>query len=128
MPSVKGMKIDEATKTVNESGLKYHVVGDGDTVIDQTPKAGVGLSNGAVGVLYTQEGASQKVIVPDLTDMSSVDCNIVLTNAGLNFKVSGPGKADTSGITKAVSQEPAPGTEVEAGSIVLVQFRYASAE
>lgn len=128
MPSVMGMKVEDATKEINKSGLKYQVIGEGDTVIDQTPKAGVGVLTGAIGVLYTQEGVMHKVLVPDLSGMNSVDCNIALANAGLNFKVSGPGKTDKAGLTTAVSQEPAPGTEVDAGSIVSVQFRYASAE
>ncbi len=128
MPEVVGMNIEDAKKTILGASLKYQIIGEGDTVIDQTPKAGIGLSSGAVGVLYTQEGALTKVLVPDLTGMSSVDCNIALANCGLNFKVSGPGQTDTAGVTRAVSQEPAPGAEVDAGSLVYVQFRYESIE
>ena len=128
MPEVTGMALEDAKKTITGASLKYQVIGDGDTVIDQTPKAGIGLSSGAVGVLYTRAGALTRVQVPDLTGMSSVDCNIALANCGLNFKVSGPGQTDTAGITRAVSQDPAPGTEVDAGSLVYVQFRYESIE
>jgi len=128
MPDVTGMPIDAAKKIINQSGLKYTIVGDGDAVVDQTPKAGIGLLGGSVGVLYTQEGPLNKVMVPDLTGMSSVNCNIALANCGLNFRVSGPGKADSAGLALASSQDPPPGTEVDAGSIVFVEFRYVSAE
>lgn len=128
MPGVVGMKVEDAKKAITGASLKYQIVGDGETVIDQTPKAGVGLSSGAVGILYTVSGALTEVMVPDLTGMSSVDCNIALANCGLNFNVSGPGKTDTSGYALASSQEPAPGTVVPAGTIVNVQFKHTSAE
>lgn len=128
MPGVVGMDVESAKKAINGASLKYQIVGNGDKVLDQTPKAGIGVYSGAVAILYTQEGALTKVTVPDLTGLNSVNCNIALANCGLNFKVSGPGKADDAGLALAVSQEPPPGTEVDAGSIVQVQFRHTSAE
>ncbi len=128
MPGVVGMSVEDAKKAITGASLKYQIIGEGETIIDQTPKAGVGLSSGAVGILYTVEGALTEVTVPDLTGMSSVDCNIALANCGLNFNVSGPGKTDTAGYALASSQEPAPGSVVPAGTIVNVQFRHTSAE
>lgn len=129
MPEVRGVPRGDAVKAITSAGLKYQVFGEGDTVIDQTPKPGIGLSAGAVGILYTEEsGQEQSTVVPDLTNYNSVDCNILLAGSGLNFKVSGPGKTDTAGQALAVSQDPPAGTEVPMGTIVYVEFRYASIE
>lgn len=128
MPELRGKTISEAQNIISQSGLKYHVIGDGDSVIDQTPKPGIGLRSGSVVVLYTREGAPQTVTVPDLTGMNAVDCNIALAGSGLNFKISGPGKSDAANNAHAVKQEPAAGSEVESGTIVYVEFRYASVE
>ena len=128
MPELRGKTISEAQSIISQSGLKYHVIGDGDTVVDQTPKPGIGLRAGSVAALYTREGTSQTVTVPDLTGLNAVDCNLALAGCGLNFKISGPGKADAANNARAVKQEPAPGSEVESGTIVYVEFRYASVE
>lgn len=129
MPEVRGKSLAEAQQIITNTGLKYQIIGGGDSVVDQTPKPGVGLNQGAVGILYTEAMDSEATVtVPDLTGYSAVDCNILLTGAGLNFRVSGPGKTDGGGMALAAGQDPAPGTEVPMGTIVYVQFRYASAE
>ena len=129
MPEVRGMSLADAQQTIISAGLKYQVIGGGDSVIDQTPKPGIGLNQGAVGILYTESAESETMVtVPDLTGYTAVDCNIILTGAGLNFKVSGPGKTDAGGMALAVRQDPAAGTEVPMGTIVYAEFRYASAE
>lgn len=129
MPETRGKTVNEAKMLINEKGLKYQIIGDGETVVDQTPKPGMGLSKGSVGILYTKEQTGQLMVtVPDLSNMSISDCNYTLANASLNFKISGPGKADYSGGAYAKSQNPAPGTEVPAGTVVYVEFRHASIE
>ena len=129
MPELRGKSLEEAQKIITDSGLKYHVVGEGGSIVDQTPKPGISLKNGSVVVLYTTEGVPmQTVTVPDLTGLSAADCNVVLNGSGLNFKIAGPGKSDVANNAHAVKQEPAAGTEVEEGSIVYVEFRYASVE
>ena len=128
MPEVRGKSLEEAKNALVSAGLKYRVIGSGDSIVDQTPKPGVGLSSGSVGILYTESGAEEMVTVPDLSGMSSMDCNIALANSGLNFKVSGPGKTEQASSARAAKQEPAAGSTVAAGTIVSVEFRYASIE
>lgn len=128
MPEVRGKSLEEAKNALVSAGLKYRVIGSGDSIVDQTPKPGVGLSSGSVGILYTESGAEEMVTVSDLSGMSSMDCNIALANSGLNFKVSGPGKTEQASSARAAKQEPAAGSTVAAGTIVSVEFRYASIE
>lgn len=129
MPETRGVTINEAKRLITDKGLKYQVIGQGDTVLDQTPKPGMGLSKNSMGILYTEANNEQFLVtVPDLTSMSISDSNFTLANASLNFKISGPGKADSAGGAYATKQNPAPGTQVAAGTIVFVEFRYHSIE
>jgi len=129
IPEVVGMSLSEAQGTLANNGFKYLVVGEGDKVISQMPKAGTRLGANAICILYTAEGSDgQTAVVPDVTQMSAYDCNYTLTNAGLNFKVTGPGKNIQNGAAMAIKQEPAPGTELPLGSVVSVEFRSVSIE
>lgn len=129
MPETRGKTLSEAKTLVTSKELKYQVIGNGDTVLDQTPKPGMGLSKGSVGILYTESTNEQMMVtVPDLSNMSISDCNYILANSSLNFKISGPGKADYSGGAFAKGQNPLPGTQVAAGTIVYVEFRHESIE
>lgn len=128
IPDETGKSVNSAKNDLINSGFKYIVEGEGDTVLSQMPKAGTRLPEGAVCILYTSEESSQTVVVPDVSMMNAYDCNFTLTNSGLNFKITGPGKNGKDSIALAVRQEPAAGTEVPLGSIVSVEFRGVSIE
>ena len=58
-----------------------------------------------------------------------LQANGSIVSAGLNFKISGAGRATTDmGPTAAVKQEPEAGTVVERGSVVYVEFRHLDVE
>ncbi|MBQ1936050.1 MAG: hypothetical protein II351_04275 [Clostridia bacterium] len=59
-------------------------------------------------------------VVPDLSQKSALECNTMLTNAKLNFRMTGN---TGEGAFYAMSQSPIAGTEVAVGSIVTVEFR-----
>jgi len=116
VPNVKGMELDEAIKILKSAGLSYTTQGNGNSVADQIPKANVEVIANSKIILYTEEGAEKvKVKVPNVVGYSLADATALLKNVGLIINSDGLGIAD--------SQNPAPDTEVEKGSIVNVQFK-----
>ncbi len=109
-------------------GFKVEVVGDGEYVKAQSPKAGTEVEPGSAKIiLYTTDEAVQNkktVKVPNLTGMTAVAANGTLINMGLNIKISGTKNYMSGKGAVVVEQYPAAGTEVEAGSVVDVTFRY----
>ncbi len=129
MPDVTGKSAGEAAEILVEAGLKYHVIGDTEaTVESQMPRAGTAVRRDAVCVLYAGGAAEEKALVPDVVGLSISEANAGLANSNLNFMLRGTGKLDAAGVLRAVSQEPAAGTEVPQGTVVQVEFRYTGNE
>ena len=115
-----GMSKDEAAAKLADYGFSaYRVVGDGDSVTDQTPAGGAIIPAGAEVILYMgAEKSDQLCTVPNVVGLSADEANRALVNAGLIMKATGAGG---SGV-KVISQSLASGTEAAAGSVVTVQM------
>jgi len=115
VPSTIGMNIEDAKKEIYNNKFNAKVIGSGDKVIDQVPKAGFMLKEGSTIILFTQEMSQTTVAVPNVVGLSSQDAQKVLSNSLLNIKVKG-----IKG--KIIRQNPQPGTKVPIGSIVEVEI------
>jgi stage V sporulation protein D (sporulation-specific penicillin-binding protein) len=72
-------------------------------------------------LLYTEESAEDtQVEVPDVIGLSGQQANRTILNAGLNIKIEGTGIE--SGLSVAVAQDPAAGSQVPPGTVVTVTF------
>ncbi len=127
MPNIAGKTIGDAKAALLEAGLRYHIIGaEEGTVKKQMPRAGTAVRKDAIGILYTEENAAEtNVTVPDVTGLPVSDVNYYLANANLNFMISGAVNPNVTGVLRSVRQEPLAGTEVPAGTVVNVEFRYA---
>ncbi len=122
-PSVKEMTVDQAKQAVKDVDLGYTVVGEGETVVDQIPAAGVKIPMSAKVILYTEgERPQEKVTVPDVTGKTPEQANTLLASAGLYMKAVGAVSVTKSSVT-AAWQEIVAGTEVAVGTVVQVEFR-----
>ncbi len=125
VPDVKGLSTDNAIKNLKNEHLSYRIVGNGSTVLNQTPKTGSTLPTGSVVILYTEENATQVSIVPDVRNLSMSEARARLSENRLNMNVTGAGATgNSSNMTVANSQYPLPGAQVEEGTVVEVEFRY----
>ncbi|MGN1059353.1 MAG: penicillin-binding transpeptidase domain-containing protein, partial [Clostridia bacterium] len=125
VPDVKGLSRDNAIKNLKNEDLNYRIVGEGETVKNQTPKTGSMLSAGSVVILYTEDSTSQKVTVPDVTNLSLAEAQARLAEHRLNMAVTGAGATgNSSNLTVANSQTPPAGAEVDEGAVIEVEFRY----
>ena len=122
VPNVIGLGKDAAVEKLAVSGFTCRTVGDGDAVTDQTPVGGAIVPNSAEIILYLgAEKSTEKCIVPNVVGDSAATANQKIVNAGLIMGVSGTTNASSSTV-RAISQSVDPGTEVEAGTVVRVQF------
>ena len=122
VPNVVGLSKDAAAERLSANRFSFRTVGSGDTVTDQTPAGGAIVPNSAEIILYLgAEKSGEKCIVPNVVGDSAATANQKIVNAGLIMGVSGATNASSSTV-RAISQSIAAGTEVEAGTVVRVQF------
>ena len=116
--------IGESTETVKSkaSGFTVKIIGEGTTVLSQTPSSSQSMPKGGVIVVYTDESAEkQKAVVPELTGLTLTEANRTAANAGFNLKVAGTTQG--AGQILSYKQSIAKDTQAETGSIITVYFR-----
>lgn len=127
VPEVRTMSVDEAKAAIEKAGFKVRVKGDGDKIADQLPKPGVSLIADSTVILYTEEiPKGSTVEVPNVVGMTAADARATLENCGLNFAVSGAGRAASGAI--AVKQSIEAGDSVAPATVVSVEFRNESSD
>lgn len=118
VPNLVGSSSTEALERLRDTGLNIRIDGQGAKILDQTPKPGVKVPPGSTVIVHMGEkppSAGEPVQVPGVTGLSLRDASVKLSAVGLQVQAVG------SGI--AVSQSPAPGTVIPAGSMVRVEFK-----
>ena len=126
VPYVIGMSKEQAAEKLKEYGFeKYRIIGDGDTVTDQTPVGGAIVPASAEIILYMgAEKSTELCTVPNLIGLTASQVNQKLTNAGLIMKLTGA--VGDSGQIKAIVQSHEAGTQVEPGTVITVQMGQSS--
>lgn len=119
VPNVEGLSVKDAEIKFDGVGLYYKIIGNGDSVISQTPKGGVIVQTESTVMLYTEENSANTVAVPSVVGKSIAEANRILTNAKLNVKVTG--LTENSGETYVGSQSPEAGESVSTGTVVTVE-------
>lgn len=117
VPELTGMSITQAKSALSESGLGCRVIGEGDTVTDQLPRAGAVIAAGSEVLLYAgQNPAPTTETMPDLRGLSYEAARQRLGELGL-YLTAENGVTDPA--AKLVSaQSTAPGEELAHGSVV----------
>lgn len=123
VPDVQGAEIGPAMATIESLGLKYNIVGDGETVVRQVPLRGTEMPKECTVILYTEEGYEDDMVkVPDLTGYSLEKANKKLASIGLNLRPLGGAAhkagAECSGGMNYVNVEVPKGTVIEAYFLV----------
>ncbi|MBO7304255.1 MAG: PASTA domain-containing protein [Clostridia bacterium] len=111
--SYVGMSVSEAKEKIKALGLNYEVVGDGDTVISQTPTIGDFISSDHSKIILYTKRVEEYVTVPELVGMSIAEAANAALSAGLNIEISGSGGAGT-----VISQSLPLGARVMRGETV----------
>ena len=125
VPDLSGKTVAEARQILNQSGFNIRVKGDGETVADQIPKAHTQLAADSTIVVYTDGTKAERTItVPDIIGETAANATAYLIGEGLNARIRG-----VPGVGNAIcsGQSPEPGTIVEPGTVVTIDFKYQGA-
>lgn len=119
VPDVTGMSLTEARSALTEAGLNCRVIGEGDTVTDQLPRAGAVIASGSEVLLYAGQSPSPvEETMPDLRGLSYEAAIEKLRGLGL-YVTAGNGVTDAQ--SELISgQSIAPGENVEHGTVIEV--------
>ena len=121
VPDVIGMDETEAGELLAEKTIIYRVVGTGSVVTDQLPVAGSQVPGNSQIILYMgAEKQATRVEVPDFIGCSVADVNYLASNAGLYVQAKGTDRTDV--YVLAAYQDIDPGTEVDRGTTITVEF------
>ena len=116
MPDVTSKTEKKKKKLLSEKGFSIASDGnlnDSDIVKEQIPKAGASLMEGSTVRVYINDDAKQTVDVPDVRNKTAEVATAKFKAAGLNVRIVGNGYV--------LTQDPAPGTVIEKGSIVTIK-------
>ena len=125
MPKITGMKLDEATSTLEALGLKieteeeYSTKVEAGYIIEQDVKADTDIDAGETVKVKVSKGV-EKVTVPDLTGKSEADAKSAIKSAGLKLKTTATTEDTTKDDGTVVKQTLEAGTEVEKNSEITI--------
>ena len=126
IPHVVGETVKVAKERLEAKGLKYNLISnEGITnemsVVKQVPSGGTKVPGGSTIVIYlSDDDESVTQTVPDVTGLTAAQASRALGNKMLNIRITGA-NINMSG-TVARKQDPEPGTQVLAGTVVTVEF------
>ena len=122
VPNVIGSTVEQAKEKLKERALSYKIVGDGDTITDQTPAGGAIIPGKSTVILYASAAKpTDKCVVPHLLGKTPSEANTAATAAGLLIRFSGTTGSESSAI-RVLSQSIDESTEVDAGTVITVQL------
>ena len=115
-----GKSINNVSDILKKNGIKYTVIGNGNTVISQTPAANIEiLSEHSNIYLYTEKRDEDYVIVPSLVGLTIKEANILISSTGLNIKISGSVSANCTTLC-VISQSLPYGAKVTRGTVITI--------
>lgn len=127
--SYVGMHIDTAKKKLAEAGLSYRVIGEGDTVLRQTPSEGSTVTGALSSVLlYTEEKEPERITVPSLLGLDAAEANRIAVDAGFNIRIEGVKDYLRIEGAKVAAQSLPEGSEARRGDILTLTLLYYDSE
>ena len=119
--------VHDAMTVLRMQGYSVNVVGEGATVVKQSPEAGAKLSAGGTITLYTDEELIPKEIeVPYVLGMTVTEVNNAIVGKGLKLKLVGVNETAENQV--AYSQNPVAGTMVYPDTVIEVSFTVGSGD
>lgn len=115
-----GRDVSEVTLELKALGIGYEVIGNGSTVLAQTPEKdqSVLYANSKV-ILYTEDKKHLYAVVPKVVGLSVEDANALIINSGLNVKIKNP---NGSGGATVTYQSLPEGTVVKRNSVLEIEI------
>ncbi len=124
VPLLEG-SVEEAKATIDGLGAVAEVIGEGSTVVAQSPVTGSSIAKGGTVYLYTDPSHTVDYTeVPDLVGLSPQIANDSIVYMDLNYVATGASiHRDGAVVT---SQSIQPGEKVAKGTTIILEFSVAS--
>jgi stage V sporulation protein D (sporulation-specific penicillin-binding protein) len=119
IPYLGGLSPQEVVMKLNAEGLDATLIGEGRRVIKTVPGPGAPIRRNSNVVVYFDDRELAVAVVPDVVGMSVANANLVITNAGLNIRLSGGAVSNQYATAREMSIPP--GTVVSKGTVIEVQ-------
>lgn len=124
-----GMHIDTARKKAEEAGLSYRIIGNGDTVLGQTPSADSTVTGALSSILlYTEETEEEEITVPALLGLDAAEANRIAVDAGFNIRIEGVKDYLRIDGARVAAQSLPAGTTARRGDILTLTLLYYDSE
>ncbi len=123
VPNLVGKTTAEASETLKKAGISYEIIGNGKTVLSQTPIDGEITIEKTKVMLFTEE-TSRYVITPNLCGLSLAEANKSLLQSGFNIALSGIENALLAEGATVTEQSIPPGTAVARGTEITLRIVY----
>jgi len=121
VPPVIDKTVSDAKATVEAKGLKWVVIGNGDTVTAQSPLVGTSIAYTGTVFLYTDSDPDAKMTtVPAVEGVSAKDADDAMNYSDLNYVATGASISDEGAVVKEQSIEA--GTQVPKGTVIELEF------
>ena len=118
-----GMNVNSVKSQLNEKNIAYEIIGDGETVLAQTPSANDTITYPLSKILiYTENIEESSATVPDLLGLSAAEAIKTALNAGLNIHITGGTSAYPDGDDIVTEQSLPAGTAVKRGSVIILRI------
>jgi len=118
-----GMNVNTVTAKLKKDKIYYEIIGNGTTVISQTPAAGDIVNSSLSKILiYTKEEESTMIEVPKLIDLSAIEAIETAINAGFNIRLVGTSNSSLGGYDIIVEQSLPPGEQFKRGSVIILRI------
>lgn len=124
VPNIVGMSVEQAQMALTNANLKYSIDGNGAGVLNQLPKAGVKVNQQSTVMIYTEEQMTNTTTtVPNLLNMTVNQVATLVSSSKMNLNVVGAGSTTSSEAVLSYKQYIEPGTVVEIGTTITVEFK-----
>lgn len=116
IPEIRDLTVLDGQHLLKELNLEYETVGEGEKIVDITPKPGYSVKEGTKVVIYKGDSSQidKQVLMPDLYGYSKQGAIEILESIGLKYKIVGEGLM--------VSQSIEVGKIVKRGDTVELTF------
>ena len=113
----------DTKKELEKSGIKVEIIGNGDTVMEQTPDAGclISQTKGSV-ILYTSSIWEGVIYAPDFTGLTVYEANLLAASHGLSVVFTS--EYTVSGACTVISQSSPPGEKLSSGAVIKLRTAY----
>ena len=116
------MNVETAKKILSNEKIPFEIIGNGDTVLSQTPK-GDDVITFPISkiILYTCEHQREIIEIPKLIGLPLSEAIRIATNTGLNIKLAGNASASPSADDIVIEQSIPYGEKRDAGCTIILR-------